>query len=72
MPGGRSPGVGTIVIALLGGWFFGINPFTSLGLPSGGGGIEQVRQQAPAQSLQPDERMAKFVSTAHTFAARTL
>ncbi len=61
MPGGRSPSVGTIVIALLGGWFFGINPFTSLGLLSGGGGIEQVQQQAPAQRPPANERMARFV-----------
>ena len=35
--GGRSIGIGTIVIALLGGWMFGINPLMILGLLSGGG-----------------------------------
>ena len=28
--GGRSIGIGTIVIALVGGWIFGINPLTIL------------------------------------------
>ena len=35
--GGRSIGIGTIVIALVGGAIFGINPLTILGLLSGGG-----------------------------------
>ena len=60
--GGRSIGIGTIVIALVGGWVLGINPLTILGVLSGGGGAEQV-QQAPAQRPPADDRMAKFVST---------
>ena len=60
--GGRSIGIGTIVIALVGGWALGINPLTILGVLSGGGGTEQV-QQAPAQRPPADDRMAKFVST---------
>ncbi|NMM78565.1 metalloprotease [Acidovorax sp. SRB_14] len=60
--GGRSIGIGTIVIALLGGWIFGINPLTILGFLSGGGQPAQV-QQAPAQRPPADDRMAKFVST---------
>ena len=60
--GGRSIGIGTIVIALVGGWALGINPLTILGMLSGGGGTEQV-QQAPAQRPPADDRMAKFVST---------
>jgi hypothetical protein len=60
--GGRSIGVGTIVIALVGGWVFGVNPLTILGLLSGDGGAPQV-QQAPAQRPPADDRMAKFVST---------
>ncbi len=62
MLGGRSIGIGTIVIALVGGWVFGVNPLTILSLLSGGGGSEQV-QQAPAQRPPADDRMAKFVST---------
>ena len=34
--GGRGIGLGTIVIALLGGWVLGVSPLTLLGLLSGG------------------------------------
>ena len=51
--GGRSIGIGTIVIALLGGWVLGINPLTSLGLLSGGG--------MPAQGQQGGEHGAVVV-----------
>ncbi len=61
--GGRSIGIGTIVVALVGGWIFGINPLTILGLLSGGGAPVQMQQQAPAQRPPADDRMAKFVST---------
>jgi predicted metalloprotease len=64
--GGRSIGIGTIVVALLGGWLFGINPITILlNLLSGSGGrMEQVQTQAPLRQRPPaDDRMAKFVST---------
>lgn len=62
--GGRSLGIGTIVIALLGGWAFGINPLTILNLLSGGSAPAQVQQQAaPAHRPPADDRMAKFVST---------
>jgi predicted metalloprotease len=60
--GGRSIGIGTIVVALLGGWVFGINPLTILSMLSGGGAPVQV-QQGPAQRPPADDRMAKFVST---------
>ena len=64
--GGRGIGVGTIVIALLAGWIFGINPLTVLGLLSGGGGPEVVQtQRAPATQpgAQPQDPGAQFVST---------
>ena len=62
--GGRGIGIGTIVIALLGGWVFGINPLTILSLLSGGGApTAQVQQQAPAHKPPADDRMARFVST---------
>lgn len=61
--GGRSVGIGTIVIALVGGWVFGINPLTILNLLSGGAPPAQVQQQAPAHRPPADDRMAKFVST---------
>ena len=56
-------GVGTIVVALLGGWALGINPLTILGLLSGEGGPVPVVQQAQAQRPPADDRMAQFVST---------
>lgn len=63
MVGGRSIGVGTIVIALVGGWVLGVNPLTLLGMLSGGGGPVPVEQQAPAQRPPADDQMARFVST---------
>jgi len=56
-------GVGTIVIALLGGWVLGINPLTILNALSGGGAPTAQVQQAPAQRPPADDKMAKFVST---------
>ena len=61
--GGRSIGIGTIVVALLGGWAFGINPLTLLGMLSGGGAPTAQVQQQPAQRPPADDRMAAFVST---------
>ena len=61
--GGRSIGIGTIVVALLGGWIFGINPLTILGVLSGDAPTAQVAQPGPAQRPPADDRMAKFVST---------
>ena len=62
--GGRSIGIGTIVIALLGGWAFGINPLTILSMLSGGASTSQVQQQpAPANRPPADDPMAKFVRT---------
>ncbi len=66
--GGRGIGLGTIAIALVAGWIFGINPLTILGII--GGGEPEIAQQAPeppagrpAPSGQPaqDER-SRFVS----------
>lgn len=59
--GGRSIGIGTIVVALLGGWALGINPLTILGLLSGGSPAQV--QQAPARRPPADDKMARFVST---------
>ena len=64
--GGRSVGVGTIVVALLGGWIFGINPMTILNALSGASAPQsQVQQapQSPAQGPPADDRMGRFVST---------
>lgn len=57
--GGRSIGLGTLVIALVASYFLGVNPMTVLNLLTGGSpGISQV-QQAPPES----DQMARFVST---------
>lgn len=62
--GGRGIGLGTIVIALLASWAFGINPMTVLGVLGGGGlGGEQISQQTPAGAPPADDAMARFVST---------
>jgi uncharacterized protein len=63
--GGRSIGIGTIVVALVGGWMFGINPLTILNLLSGGSAptAQVQQQQGPAHRPPADDRMAKFVST---------
>ena len=60
--GGRGIGLGTIAVALVAGWVFGINPLTVLGLLSGGGQPGAV-QQAPATKPPADDQMARFVST---------
>ena len=59
--GGRSIGIGTIVIALLAWGVFGINPLTTIGM-LGGGGSPQV-QQTPAQKPPASVQGAAFVST---------
>jgi uncharacterized protein len=58
--GGRGIGIGTVIVALLGGLLFGVDPITMLSLLSGGGGIQE---QGPAPAPPPDDRHAAFVST---------
>jgi len=61
--GGRSVGIGGVIIAVIAGWIFGINPLTLLGLmPSSGGGQVAQQQQGPAPAPPPDDAGAKFVS----------
>ena len=60
--GGRSIGIGTVAVALVAGWVFGINPLTVLGLLSGDGGMAPQSQQAPAQRPPADDKLAQFVS----------
>ncbi|SFL89691.1 neutral zinc metallopeptidase [Variovorax sp. OV329] len=60
--GGRGIGIGTIAVALVAGWVFGINPLTVLGLLSGGGDpTAQVQQQGPAPKPPANDREAEFV-----------
>jgi uncharacterized protein len=61
--GGRSIGLGSIVIALVAGWIFGINPLTVLGLLGGGGGEAPQVQQGPAHKPPANDPLAAFVST---------
>lgn len=63
--GGRGIGIGTIVIALVGGWILGINPLTLLGALGGGGGgsVAPSAQQAPAQAPPANDKIASFVAT---------
>jgi predicted metalloprotease len=59
--GGGSLGIGSVLIAVVAGWIFGVNPLTLLGLMGGGGGAPQV-QQAPAQRPPAGDAAARFVS----------
>ena len=59
--GGRSIGIGSLAVALIGGWVFGVNPLTILDMMSGGGGGTVA--QAPAQAPPANDRQAAFVST---------
>ena len=62
--GGRSIGIGTIAIALIGSYFLGISPTAMLDMLSGGGGSAPP-QERPAASQVPraDDRDSKFVRT---------
>ena len=62
--GGRSIGLGSVAIALVAGWVFGINPLTVLGLLDGSGPAPQA-QTAPGPAPKPpaQDRQAAFVST---------
>ena len=61
--GGRGIGIGTILIALVGGWILGINPLTLLGALGGGGSVAPSAQQAPAPAPPANDKVAAFVST---------
>ncbi|MGR6804824.1 KPN_02809 family neutral zinc metallopeptidase [Sphaerotilus natans] len=65
--GGRGVGLGTIAIALVAGWIFGINPGTIIGVLGGlEGAAPAATQQAPAPGATrsaPQDEQARFVST---------
>jgi predicted metalloprotease len=61
--GGRGIGLGTIAIALVAGWVFGINPLTILGVLGDGGSLSGQVAQSPAGKPPADDKMAQFVST---------
>jgi predicted metalloprotease len=63
--GGRSIGIGTVVVALVASYFFGIDPRVILGLAGGGGGNVEVQRPAqtePPREIPADDRQARFVS----------
>jgi len=63
--GGKGIGLGTIVIALLAGWIFGINPMTILGFLGGAGDLAPTQtQNAPASAPagKPTDEMGQFVA----------
>ena len=60
--GGRGLSIGGIVIAVIAGWIFGINPLQLLGVMDGGGGGTAVQQQGPAPAPPKDDPAARFVS----------
>jgi uncharacterized protein len=62
--GGRGVGIGTIIIAVLASWIFGINPLTVLGVLGGEAGLPLPQaQQAPGPAVKPpaDDKAAAFV-----------
>ena len=63
--GGKSIGIGTIVVALIGSAVFGINPLTMLDMLSGGGGSggPVSTQQAPMQSSPATDKQTRMVRT---------
>ena len=61
--GGRSIGIGTIVVALAASYFFGIDPRVILGLGGGGDGAPAVQQPRPAdQTSAREDPQIRFVS----------
>ena len=68
--GGRTIGIGSVVVALVVGAIFGVNPLTILGLMSGGGSVQTQQVPTRAQSPGParahapeEEQMKAFVAT---------
>jgi predicted metalloprotease len=55
-------GLGTVLVALIGGWVFGVNPLAILGILSGGTSSVQTAPTEPAQAPPADDAQAKFVS----------
>nr|WP_217343648.1 neutral zinc metallopeptidase [Noviherbaspirillum sp. L7-7A]MBV0877710.1 zinc metallopeptidase [Noviherbaspirillum sp. L7-7A] len=60
--GGASVGIGTVVIALVASYFFGVSPGTVINVLNGAGPGPEVAQ-GPAKAPPADDREARFVST---------
>ncbi|MBS0419299.1 MAG: neutral zinc metallopeptidase [Proteobacteria bacterium] len=54
--------LGTVAVALIGGWLFGINPLQILGLLSGGSTSSVQAPMEPGQAPPQGDEQAKFVS----------
>jgi len=54
--------LGTVIIALIAGWVFGINPLQLLGLLSGGSPTVQTGPPPPSAPVDPNDPQVKFVS----------
>jgi predicted metalloprotease len=63
--GGRSIGIGTIAIALVASYFFGVDPRTVIGLINGSGPAPQTTQstQTTPPNPQTEDRETRFVRT---------
>ena len=59
--GGGGIGIGTIAVALIAGWIFGINPLTLLGALSGGGSPVAQTAPGPAKAPPANDPQAKFI-----------
>lgn len=59
--GGGRLSAGAVIVALLGGLLFGVDPLTMLGMFTGGGSA--VEEQGPAPAPPPGDIRAAFVST---------
>ena len=62
MFGGRSIGIGTLLIAVVAGLIFGINPLQIIGMLGGTGGPAQV-QQAPTGQPLANDQASQFIRT---------
>lgn len=60
--GGGGLSVGGVVLALVLGWVFGINPLALLGLDGGGGAPPAVQQPSGRSGVPPEDAQARFVS----------
>jgi uncharacterized protein len=54
--------LGTVIIALVAGWFFGVNPLQILGLLSGGAPTAQTAPPPQTVATDPNDPQVKFVS----------